>query len=106
MHPQVDEITNARHLKMSFMEFLEAISRAIDRCKDLPIQQHDNEHWWIKENLEISKWLLDMKLEAMLPNMLKLIKFQQPPASESPVVFNKTANQTTRLSEGFVLNSL
>lgn len=31
MQPQVDETTNARHLKMSFMEFLEALARAIDK---------------------------------------------------------------------------
>ena len=70
MQPQVDEITNARHMKMSFMEFLEALARAIDFCKQLPILTSVHEHWYIHEQLDVDKWGVDMKIEAMIPNLL------------------------------------
>jgi hypothetical protein len=69
MLPQQDEITNSRHLKMSFMEFLEAISRAIDLCSSLPVLPSVHKHWYIEE-LEVEKWTLDIKVEAMVPTII------------------------------------
>lgn len=94
----MDEISNARHLKMSFMEFLEAFSRAIDKTDDLPIMHKNNDHWYILENdFTTSKWLLDMKIEGMLPNIIQLINFRAD--SDTPIKFNRTAHKKTQLRQ-------
>ena len=73
MLPQTDEISNARHLKMSFMEFLEAMCRAIDNCKPLPILPSIHDHWYLSQIGE-DNWALDMKLEAMVPTIIDALK--------------------------------
>ena len=93
MQPQVDETTNTRHLKMSFMEFLEALARAIDKWKDLPILESVHQHWYLKELEDVDKWSLDMKIEAMMPNMIEVIRNKDDVASK--IDLNKTANKTT-----------
>ena len=78
MLPQLDEISNARHLKMSFMEFLEALCRAIDFAEVLPIVDSIHDHWYLKQIPE-EKWSLDMKLEAMVPSIIETLKHENQP---------------------------
>ena len=51
------------------MEFLEALCRAIDTCKKLPINDKIHQHWYLAE-VPFDKWSLDMKLEAMVPSII------------------------------------
>jgi hypothetical protein len=58
---------------MTFIEFLEALSRAIDDCQKLPLLPQFHEHWYLQE-LEPEQWMLDMKVEAMVPTLLANLK--------------------------------
>jgi hypothetical protein len=72
MRPQPDEVHDTRHLHMTFLEFLEAFSRAVDYCQTLPKVNLEHMHWYVEE-LDVADWLLDMKLEYVVPNMLLLL---------------------------------
>ena len=73
MMPELDEITKATHLKMSFMEFLEALSRVIDQVEDLDKFPRIHNNWYLYQ-LTPQVWKLDAKVEAMIPKILDLVK--------------------------------
>ena len=66
---QINEIYTDKHLNMLLPEFLEAISRAIDKASPYP--PGDNKDDWPMEKRQ-SQHLVD-KLENVLPIMMKLI---------------------------------
>jgi len=70
---ELDEIVKATHLKMSIMEFLEALCRVIDQLEDVSKFRTIHKHWYLDE-LNPKLWRLDMKVEALIPNILDLLK--------------------------------
>ena len=67
---QINEIYTDKHLNMFLPEFLEALSRTIDRASPIPI--NDNKEDWPLEKRQGQ--LLVNKLENVLPLLIKLIK--------------------------------
>ena len=67
---QINEIYSDKHLNMMFPEFLEALSRTIDKAS--PIPPNENKEDWNMERRQSQ--LLVNKLENVLPLLIKLIK--------------------------------
>ena len=67
---QTNEIYSDKHLNMMLPEFLEALSRTIDRAS--PIPPNENKEEWPMEKRQGQ--LLINKLENVLPLLIKLIK--------------------------------
>ena len=67
---QINEIYSDKHLNMMLPEFLEALSRTIDRAS--PIPPGENKEDWPLEKRQSQ--LLINKLENVLPILIKLIK--------------------------------
>ena len=67
---QINEIYSDKHLNMMLPEFLEALSRTIDRAS--PIPPNENKEEWPMERRQGQ--LLINKLENVLPLLIKLIK--------------------------------
>ena len=70
MRTQVDEINKDFHINMRFPEFLEAFSRFVDRLSPVPLGENKSE-WTMQQRQEQH---LSVKLESMIPSMMKLIK--------------------------------
>ena len=66
---QINEIYSDKHLNMMLPEFLEALSRTIDRANPIPI--NDNKEDWPMEKRQAQP--LVNKLENILPILIKLI---------------------------------
>ena len=66
---QINEIYTEKHLNMMFPEFLEALSRAIDKASPFPL--NENKEDWPFEKRQ--KQPLINKLENILPILIKLI---------------------------------
>ena len=66
---QINEVHNDKHLNMMLPEFLEALSRTIDRAN--PIPPNENKEDWPMEKRQEQP--LINKLENVLPTLIKLI---------------------------------
>jgi hypothetical protein len=75
---------------MNFLEFLEALSRAVDYCEMLPHVKVEYRHWYVVE-MDVKDWLLDMKLEYIVPNMLLLLKVDRRRTVQQTIKINNTA---------------
>ena len=67
---QINEIYTDKHLNMMLPEFLEALSRTIDRASPIPINENKDD--WPLEKRQAQP--LINKLENILPLLIKLIK--------------------------------
>ena len=70
MMTQIDELNSDRHLKMTFVEFLETVARSSE-CLSLPPSDENPEFWSIEKR---RNQLLHEKINNILPFLLEICK--------------------------------